>query len=127
MKKNEEIDQMIKEALSEDEKALFNDYDEQNMLQMFGGLFQGKMKWLNAMTVVVQVVMFGFAIYFGYRFFGTKDVVEMIQYGAGCFLTILSVSMLKMFHIMEMNKNATIREIKRMELQLSILVTKLKN
>lgn len=123
--KNDEIDEMIKEALSEDEKALFNTYDEQNMLQMFGGLFQGKMKWLNAMTVVVQVVMFGFAIYFGYRFFGTADVIEVIQFGAGFFLTMLSVSMLKLFHIMEMHKNATIREIKRMELQLSILANKL--
>lgn len=123
--KNDEIDQMIKEALTEDEKALFNTYDEQNMLQMFGGLFQGKMKWLNAMTVVVQVIMFGFAIYFGYRFFGTTDVVEMIQFGSGCFFTMLAVSMLKMFHFMEMNKNATIREIKRMELQISILANKL--
>ena len=123
--KNDEIDQMIKEALTDDEKELFNTYDEQNMLQMFGGLFEGKMKWLNAMTVVVQVVMFGFAIYFGYRFFGTTEVVEMIQFGAGCFLTMLSVSMLKIFHFMEMNKNATIREIKRMELQLSILANKL--
>ncbi|MEQ9305007.1 MAG: DUF6768 family protein, partial [Marinoscillum sp.] len=61
MKKNDEIDQMIKEALSEDEKELFNTYDEQSMFQMLGGLFQGKMKWLNAGILIVQFVFFGLA------------------------------------------------------------------
>ncbi|WP_420317340.1 DUF6768 family protein [Ekhidna sp.] len=121
MKTNEDIDQMIKEALSEDEKELFNTYDEQSLLQKFGGLFHGKMKWLNAMTFIVQLIMFGFAIYFGYRFFGTTDNTELFRFGAGFFLTTLSVTMLKMYHWMEMNKNTTIREIKRLELQVSVL------
>lgn len=121
MKTNEEIDQMIKEALSEEEKELFNTYDEQGILQKFGGLFHGKMKWLNTMTFVVQLIMFGFAIYFGFRFFGTTDHTELFRFGAGFFLTTLSVTMLKMYHWMEMNKNTTIREIKRLELQLSVL------
>lgn len=126
MKKNDEIDQMIKEALSEDERALFNTYDEQGMLEMFGGLFQGKMKWLNGLTVFIQIVMFGFAVYFGYRFFGTTDTVEMMQFGAGFFTMMIAVSMLKIFHFMEMNKNATAREIKRLELQVSVLASSLK-
>lgn len=124
--KNEDIDQLIAQALSEDEAALFQSYEEQNLFQMFGGLFQGKMKWLNAMTVVVQAIMFGFAIYFGYLFFGATEVAEMIQFGAAFFLLVMAVSMLKLFHIMEMNKNANIREIKRLELQVSLLAGKMK-
>ncbi|WP_421763705.1 DUF6768 family protein [Ekhidna sp.] len=124
MKKNDEIDQMIKEALSEDEKELFNSYDEQGMLEMFGVLFHGKMRWLNGLTFVIQLIMLGFAVYFGYRFFGTTETIEMLQFGAGFFTMMMGVSMIKIFHFMEMNKNATIREIKRMELQLSILANK---
>jgi hypothetical protein len=125
--KNEDIDQLIKEALSEDEQALFNSFEEQNMLQKFGGLFQGKMKWLNILTIIIQLAMTAFAFYFGYHFFGATDVVQMIQFGAGVMLLMIAISMLKIFHLMEMHKNTTIREIKRLELQVSLLAGKLKD
>ncbi|MFK7954025.1 MAG: DUF6768 family protein [Ekhidna sp.] len=127
MKQNENIDELIKEALTDDEQVLFNSFEEQNVLQKFGGLFQGKMKWLNTLTFIIQFVMTVFAFYFGYRFFTAVDTIQMIQFGAGVMLLMIAISMLKLFHIMEMNKNATIREIKRMELQLSLLASKLKD
>ncbi|MEO9482980.1 MAG: DUF6768 family protein [Ekhidna sp.] len=125
MKKNDEIDQLIKEALSEDERALFNTYDEQNILQKFGGLFEGKMKWLNGMSLAVQFIMFGIAVYCVYRFFNAPDTAEMIQYGVGAFLLMMAVTAIKFFHFMEMNKNTVIREIKRVELQVSMLASKM--
>ncbi len=125
MKTNNEIDQMIKEALSADELDLFNTYEEQNVLQKFGGLFQGKMKWVNVMSVVFQFVIFGIAIYCGYRAFYAVDNTQMLQFGIGAFLAMMAVSFLKMYHFMEMNKNAVIRELKRVELQVSILANKL--
>ncbi|MFK7951433.1 MAG: DUF6768 family protein [Ekhidna sp.] len=127
MKQNENIDQLIREALTEDEQALFNSYDEQNILQKFGGLFQGKMKWLNVISMSAQFIMFGLAVYFGYRFFTSDGVNEMVQFGLGTFLLMLAVTAIKFFHFMEMNKNSVIREIKRMELQLSLLASKLKD
>ena len=125
MKENEEIDQMIKEALTEDEIALFNSYEEQGMFEMIGGLFRGKMKWLNGLTVFIQLIFFVAAIYFAFRFFGATDSIEMIRYGAIFFLLMIAITTLKIFHMMEMNKNATIREIKRIELQVSILANSL--
>ena len=125
MKTNNEIDQMIKDALSADEQDLFNNYDEQNVLQKFGGLFQGKMKWINIMSMVFQLIIFVIAVYCGYRAFYAVDNTQMIQFGVGGFLAMMAVSFLKMYHFMEMNKNAVIREIKRVELQVSILANKL--
>lgn len=120
----EEIDRLIEEVLTEEEASYFHELDEQNIFQKFGGLFQGKMKWINGMTVVVQFVQFGFAVYFAYRFFNTTDIVEMIQFGSGAFFLMMTVTVLKIFHWMEINKNATIREIKRMELQVALLASK---
>ncbi|WP_436514544.1 DUF6768 family protein [Ekhidna sp. To15] len=125
MKTNNEIDQMIKEALSADELELFNTYEEQNVLQKFGGLFQGKMRWVNVMSVVFQLIIFGIAVYCGYRAFYAVDTTQMLQFGIGAFLAMMAVSFLKMYHFMEMNKNAVIRELKRVELQVSILANKL--
>ena len=121
----EEIDRLIEEVLTEEEASYFQELDEQNLFQKFGGLFQGKMKWINVMTFVVQTIQFGFAVYFAYRFFTTSDVVEMIQFGSGAMFLMMTVTVLKIFHWMEINKNATIREIKRMELQVSVLASKL--
>ncbi len=125
MKTNDEIDQMIKDALSADEQELFNTYDEQNVLQKFGGLFQGKMKWINIMSMAFQLIIFGIAVYCGYRAFYAVDTTQMLQFGIGAFLAMLAVAFLKMYHFMEMNKNAVIRELKRVELQVSILANKL--
>lgn len=124
---NEEIDRLIEQALTEEEAAFYHKLDEQNLLEMVGGLFQGKMRWLTILTLVVQVVMFVFAVYFIYQFLTAEDLVLMLRYGAASFFFMMSVGMLKLFHWMEMNKNATIREIKRMEFQVSVLASKLKN
>ena len=84
------------------------------------------MRWLNALTAIIQLALVGSAIYVGFLFFGTTDSIEMIRYGAIFFLLMIAMTTLKIFHMMEMNKNATIREIKRMELQVSILANSLK-
>lgn len=125
MKKNDEIDQMIKEALSDDERELFNTYEEQGMFQMLGGLFQGKMKWLNAGVLIVQFVFVGLGVYCGYRLFNTTETAEMIQFGVALAFLLMAIGMLKLFQFMEMHKNAVIREVKRVELQVSMLANKL--
>ena len=123
----EEIDRLIKNALTEEEAEFYHKLDEQNLLEMFGGLFQGKLKWITMLTFVIQFIMFGFAIYFGYRFFNTTDLALMLRFGAGAFFFMTAVGMLKLFHLMEMQKNVLIREIKRMELQIAALAGRLKN
>ncbi len=122
----EEIDQLIEQALTEEEAEFYHKLDEQNLLEMVGGLFKGKLKWLTVMTFFVQLIMFGLAIYFVYRFLNTSDLAWMLKFGAGAFFCMMSVGMLKLFHWMEMHKNVLIREMKRMELQVSILAGKLK-
>jgi len=122
----EEIDRLIEQALTEEEAVFYHKLDEQNLVEMFGGLFQGKMKWLTVMTLVIQFIMFGFAVYFGYRFFNAVDIMQAIQFGAGVLFFMMAVGMLKLYHWMQMDKNAIIREIKRTELQVSVLAGRLK-
>ena len=125
MKKHEEIDQLIRQALSEEEAKFYDELEEQNLPQMMGGLFQGKMKWITIMTMVIMLFLFAGAVYCGVRFFQTEDLKEMIVWGAGSFLLMFAVSFLKLFHWMQMDKNAIMREIKRMELQMAALNSKL--
>tara|TARA_R110002051_G_scaffold197582_1_gene265071 strand:+ start:13167 stop:13553 length:387 start_codon:yes stop_codon:yes gene_type:complete len=126
-KEFEEVDQLIKEALTTEEAKFYDHLDEQNMLQMFGGIFDGKNKWLIVIMNVVTFVALGFLIYCIVQFFEAEDTMLLIKWGMGGVICMMLMSMIKIFMWMQMDKNSIIRELKRLELQLSVLASKLSN
>ncbi|MEP3836142.1 MAG: DUF6768 family protein [Algibacter sp.] len=117
----ENIDALIKEKLTEEEAKFYEDLDEQNVIEMIFGLFQGKNKWLLILMNVVTVIFFGFFIYCIVQFFIVETTKELLKFGLGSIVFLLGISMLKIFAWMQMDKNAIIRQIKRLELQVSSL------
>ena len=117
----EEIDQLIEQALSKEEAAFYHQLDEQNIVDQFGGLFQGKKKWINVLGFTFQLIITGVAFYCGYRAFYGTDTSEIFLFGLGAILAMIAVGFLKIYYFMEMNKNAVIRELKRLEFQVSVL------
>jgi len=127
MKNNkEEIDQIIKESLTKEEAQFYDDLDEQNLLQMFGGLFKTKQSWLIVIMNIVNLVAFGFFIYCIVQFLNANDTNELIKWASAGFLCWTSVAMIKLFAWMQMDKNALLREMKRLELQIAVLANKSK-
>lgn len=128
MKKNyEEIDQMIKEALTEEEARFYDELGEQSLPEMVGGLFQGKLKWLSILTVAMMPILFAAGVYCAVQFFNAAEIREMLIWGSGAFLFIFATGFLKVYHWMQMDKNALLREIKRLELQVATLNGKVKS
>jgi len=125
MKNYEEIDDMIRQALSEEEAKFYDELGEQTLPEMVGGLFKGRLKWLTIMTMVIMVIFVALAFYCAVQFFTAEDLRLTIIWGAGTFSFLLATSMLKLFHWMQMDKNAVIREIKRLELQVGLLNSKI--
>lgn len=126
MKNNtEEIDKLIKETLTQEEAKFYEELEEQNMLQMVGGLFQGKNKWIMYLMNFMTLVFFGLFVYCTVQFFNTTETNELIKWGIGSLVFLLGVSMLKVFAWMQMDKNAILREIKRLEIQVSSLSGKM--
>ncbi len=121
----EDIDKLIKDTLTQEEAKFYDELDEQNVLQMMGGLFRGKNKWIMLMMNFMTLVFFGLFIYCTVQFFNTEETNELIKWGIGGFAFLLGVSMLKVFAWMQMDKNALMREMKRLELQVSSLSVKL--
>lgn len=124
-KEYEEIDQLIKEALTEEEAKFYDDLDEQNLLQMFGEVFMGKNKWIVIMMNIVNVIVLGFFVYCIIQFFKTDVTNELIKWAVAGVFCMLMLSMLKLYIWMQMDKNSIIRELKRLELQVSTLSSKL--
>lgn len=121
----EDIDKLIKETLNEEEAKFYDDLEEQNLIQMVFGIFSGKNSWLVIVMSIVQVVFFGIFIYSAIQFFNLEATNDLIKWGVFGTLSLMASSMLKLFSWMQMDKKAIIREIKRLELQVSSLSSKL--
>ena len=126
MKTNmEEIDELIKETLTEQEAKFYDELDEQNIFQMIFGVFRGKNSWINILMSIVQVIWFVLFIYCAIQFFSTDETNELIKWGIFGSLSLMASSMLKFYTWLQMDKKALIREIKRLELQVSSIASKL--
>ena len=120
----EEIDRIIKEALSEEEAQFYDALDEQNLVGQIGGLFKTKMSWLIVIMNIVSLLMVALAIYCLIQFFDTENTNELIKWAGAFFICWSFVAMIKLFVWMQMDKNALLRELKRLELQQAALANK---
>ena len=119
--KREEIDQLIKDTLSKEEAAFYDSLEEQNNFEMILGLFKGKNAWFLVTTNIMTIVFLGLFVYCCIQFLNVESSEELMKYGFGSLLFLLSMCMLKIYAWMQMDKNAILREMKRLELQVMSL------
>jgi hypothetical protein len=117
--KMSDIDKLIKESLTREEAEFYDQLDEQNPIEMLGGLFKGKNSWIMIIMNIVVLVAFVAFIYCLVQFLNADATADLIKWGAGGFTGLMVISMLKLFAWMQMDKNAILREMKRLELQIS--------
>lgn len=123
-KSEKEFDALIQEALSKEEAKYFDEMAEQNIPQMVLGLFKGKNSWLNIVMIVVNLVVFGIGIYTFTEMLKAESTnlkLEWMFYTLMCFLMMV---LFKLWSWNQMDRNALIREIKRLEYQVSLLSKK---
>lgn len=122
MKNNmEDIDKLIKETLTEEESKFYDELDEQNWFQMIGGLYKGKNAWLVIIMHIMTIVVFGLLIYCIIQTTEVENTNDLMLWIAGALFCFMTMSMLKIFAWMQIHKNAMVREMKRLELQISSL------
>lgn len=118
------LDQAIRQALSAEDAAFLAKLEEQSPFQEALGTFTGKWGLMNVFAALLTFAMFGVAAYCAWNAFNVLDVREAVLWSAGALAGMLSVAMLKIYFWMEMNKNITLRELKRLELQVTLLVAR---
>ncbi len=122
MEKNrEKIDELIKVALSTEEAKFYDELGEQSLIEKLGEVHKGKNGWLATVMTVVHIVVFVAFVFCTVRFFNTEQVNELIKWASGGFLCLIFMGMLKLYIWMQMDKNDILRELKRLELQVSSL------
>lgn len=116
------IDELIDSALEKDDRDLFAQLDgDMNLIDMAASVFQGKLRWLSIILSVQILVLTLLGIYCAVQFFGTEVTRELLQWAVGFGFCLMAVMMLKLWFWLEIQKNAVLREVKRVELQVARL------
>ncbi len=121
---NEKIDSLIKDALSEEEATYYAKLDEQNYIVQYGQLFKGKQGWLTAIITIAIFGLFATVIYGFIQFDSATETKDQIFYAIIIMMAFFSIAILKIWNWMQMDKYSVLREMKRLELQVSILAEK---
>lgn len=124
MKNQDNIDELLSKALSEEDTEILKRIEDQGLFDMMASNFQGKLKWFAVLSSIIMLILFVLSVYCFIQFYNATDLREMILWGTGMGMGMMAVSMLKIWHWMQMDKNALTREIKRLELQISLLAKK---
>lgn len=122
--KKEEIDQLITESLSKDEKEFYRNLDEPGLFESWGRIYKGKYGRIALLMSVVHLIVAVIAVYCGYMLFTLEGPVEVLQYASAMFIALMFASMIKLWHWMQMDKNSLLREMKRLEFQVAVLMEK---
>ncbi|AXG72111.1 hypothetical protein KORDIASMS9_04374 [Kordia sp. SMS9] len=120
-----DIDSLIKETLTEEEAKFYDELDEQGLIGSVKSIFQGKLGWLAFIMNIINLGVFGFLIYCFTQFFSVTETNELLKWGLGIVICISFMSMIKLYSWMQMDKRAILREMKRLELQVSSLSSKI--
>jgi len=126
-RETEQIDELIKEALTEEEAVFYDQLEEENLFGKILRAHGGKTGWLVTVMTVMHILIFILLIFCAVQFFETTDTRLMLQWGAGGFACIITACMLKLYIWMQMDKNSILRELKRVELQIAALSSKLES
>ncbi|KYG82339.1 DUF6768 family protein [Roseivirga echinicomitans] len=116
-----EMDDLIHQALTKEEAAYYDQLGEQNMPQMILGLFKGKNSWITLVMFVFNLVVLGLSIYTFVEMLNTDVIVDKLEWAVYTLLGFITMSLLKVYNWNQMDKNALLREIKRLEFQVSLL------
>lgn len=113
------VDDLIRSTLTEEEGRFYDELAEPSFLGEMLDVFRGRQKFLAAISFVYTFVFFGVSVWAAIEFFQAGETRSQLLW-LGVFMAAFhAVSMLKMWYFMQMNRNHVVREIKRLELQIT--------
>ncbi|MDT0540223.1 DUF6768 family protein [Croceitalea sp. P059] len=123
----EKIDELIKEALGKEEAKFYDELEEQNLFGKIGETFRGKTGWLVIFMNVMNLIFLVLFVYCLVQFFNVSETNELIKWTAAGIICWSFMAFIKLYVWMQMDKNDILRELKRLELQVSVLTGKQKD
>lgn len=116
-----ELDDLIKETLSVEEAKFYEELEEKNLFGKITEVYKSKMGWLAVVMNIMHLAIFVFFVYSVVQFFDAETTRDMMIWCSAGFLSMIFMAMMKLYVWMQMDKNDIMRELKRIELQISVL------
>ncbi len=121
-----DIDDKILAALQAETEQSLQEYEEElGLFGLVGESFRGAMKWVVMAAFALIFIFIGLVIYCGINFYHATDIALKLNWFAAGMAAFIIVAILRLWFFMELNRLSIRREIKRVELQLSLLATKI--
>jgi hypothetical protein len=98
---------------------------EPSLWEQVRGTFRGRNGWLMVLVAVSTTAFWVFAVVSAVCFFRAEGVREMIAWAGGFGLGLSAVIAGRIFFWTELHKNAIVREVRRVELQIARLASRL--
>ena len=121
-KENDKIDWLIKEALTQEEATFYDELEEKNLLGKLGEVHKGKLGWIAIIMNIMNIVFLLTFVYSAIQFMNTEVTNELIVWAAAAVLCFVFMSMIKLYIWMQIDKNDILKQLKRLEFQVSILL-----
>ena len=114
-----DIDDRIRQARTAEDRALIESIgDEQTLFDLIGKSFRGRMKAFMVVAWVAMFAMFVFAVWSVIQFLGATDLGTKINWGVAFIVSTQFLGGMKMWYFLELNKLASARDIRRLELRM---------
>lgn len=118
---DKEIDNLIHQALSKEEADYFDHMGEQSIPQQVFSIFRGRNWMMNVLMVIMTLLVFALCIYAFLEMLDTEVINDKLEWMFYSLIGFMAMVLLKLYGWNQMDKNTLMREIKRLEYQVSLL------
>jgi hypothetical protein len=121
-----DLDRKIQEALPPEDAQLLGPPGEAPLWDQVTEMFRGRLGWLSVLVLVGTLAFAVFTVVCVVYFFRAEGEREMIAWAGGFALGLISISFGRLWFWLLMHRNALLREVKRVELQLARMSSQIK-
>ena len=117
------LDELIEDALKDENRTLSGHSREPGYFTQAKGLFRGSLGWVIWLVYMMQILAFLGAVYAFWQMLSVPESVMAVRWGVGTILLSLATLSGKSFMGSHLEANRILREVKRLELRLSLMET----
>jgi amino acid transporter len=120
------LDKAIRDSLSKEDAEFLEGLDQEpGAMRQIAGIFAGPLQWVH-WTLLVAAVLIGIVgVYAGWRFAVSAELQPLAHWGGITALCLVILAVVRLIFFMQMHTNRVLREIKRLELQVALLASRL--
>lgn len=115
------LDEVIGRALTDEDRALLSRLGEPGYVAQAVGMFRGPMGWALRVAYVAGALAFLAGAYAFWQMLTASATLAAVKWGVGTLLLFQMTVLTKGFMGSHMEANRVLRELKRVELQVSLL------